>query len=200
MVDGFVVEQEVAHFGTMQSRFRVKNKDGAQVYFAQEDSECCERACHKNRRGYVMTMTDNSGRVAIKYTRIRPGSQSCCDHTEKVDCHDANGNSIGFIRQVEPKCCDEMTLKLNDVNMNTQLYIRFKPECCERPKFRVYGIDNQTLIGTIEKKRGNILREMFTNADTYGVDFPLDLDVNAKALILGALFLIDMMYFEESNE
>ena len=41
---------------------------------------------------------------------------------------------------------------------------------------------------------------MFSDADTYGISFPIDLDVNAKALILGALFLIDIMYFEERSE
>ena len=40
---------------------------------------------------------------------------------------------------------------------------------------------------------------MFTDADTFGVDFPVDLHVKAKALILGALFLIDYAYFENRN-
>ena len=59
---------------------------------------------------------------------------------------------------------------------------------------------------------------MFTDADNFGINFPLDLDVKVcvkihlttylvyekdefqvKATLLGALFLIDFMYFEHSN-
>ena len=42
------------------------------------------------------------------------------------------------------------------------------------------------------------MNELFTDADNFGISFPLDLDVNAKAILLGATFLIDFMYFEKS--
>jgi len=34
------------------------------------------------------------------------------------------------------------------------------------------------------------MREMFTDADFFGVTFPMDLDVRMKAVMLGACFLI----------
>ncbi|KIH61834.1 Scramblase [Ancylostoma duodenale] len=51
-------------------------------------------------------------------------------------------------------------------------------------------------IGHITKKWGGCLREAYTDADVFSVTFPLDLDVRAKAVLLGATFLIDFMEFE----
>ncbi|VDN34072.1 unnamed protein product [Cylicostephanus goldi] len=53
-------------------------------------------------------------------------------------------------------------------------------------------------IGSITKKWGGCLREAYTDADIFSVTFPIDLDVTAKAVLLGATFLIDFMEFEQA--
>ena len=40
---------------------------------------------------------------------------------------------------------------------------------------------------------------MFTDAQNFGLTFPIDLDVKMKATLLGATFLIDFMYFERGS-
>ena len=40
---------------------------------------------------------------------------------------------------------------------------------------------------------------MVTDADNFVVTFPQSLDVKKKALLLGACFLIDFMYFEDRS-
>jgi hypothetical protein len=45
-------------------------------------------------------------------------------------------------------------------------------------------------IGGVSKKWSGFLKEMFTDADTFGINFPVDLDVKIKAVLMGALFLI----------
>ena len=64
-------------------------------------------------------------------------------------------------------------------------------------KSELFGPQDQTIvvIGKIEKKSCG-LKEFFTDADTFSIDFPVSLDAKAKALMLGALFLIDYGYFE----
>jgi len=52
--------------------------------------------------------------------------------------------------------------------------------------FNVFQGDRQ--IGKISKKWSGLGKEMFTDADNFGIAFPPDLDVRAKALLLGALF------------
>ena len=44
-----------------------------------------------------------------------------------------------------------------------------------------------------------MLKEAFTDADNFGISFPMDLDVKIKATLLGAVFLIDFMFFEETE-
>jgi hypothetical protein len=45
-------------------------------------------------------------------------------------------------------------------------------------------------IGNVSKKWSGFLKEMYTDADTFGINFPVDLDVKIKAVLMGALFLI----------
>lgn len=45
-------------------------------------------------------------------------------------------------------------------------------------------------MGRISKQWGGLVREAFTDADDFGLQFPLDLDVRVKAVLLGATFLI----------
>lgn len=54
-------------------------------------------------------------------------------------------------------------------------------------------------MGKISKKWSGLAREYFTDADNFGISFPMDLDVKMKAVMLGACFLIDFMFFEKSN-
>ncbi|KAI8484103.1 Phospholipid scramblase 3 [Branchiostoma belcheri] len=52
-------------------------------------------------------------------------------------------------------------------------------------------------VGKISKQWSGLLKEAFTDADNLGIQFPMDLDVKVKATLLGALFLIDFMFFEQ---
>lgn len=54
-------------------------------------------------------------------------------------------------------------------------------------------------VGKISKQWSGVAREMFTDADFFGINFPIDLDVRMKAVMLGACFLIDAMFFEKSG-
>lgn len=45
-------------------------------------------------------------------------------------------------------------------------------------------------VGKISKQWSGLAREMFTDADFFGITFPMDLDVRMKAVMLGACFLI----------
>lgn len=64
--------------------------------------------------------------------------------------------------------------------------------------FRVMTMDGVS-VGTISKQWGGIVREMFTDADYFAISFPHDLDPSMKAVCLGALFLIDIEYFESTR-
>ncbi len=52
-------------------------------------------------------------------------------------------------------------------------------------------------VGQISKKWSGLDREMFTDADTFGVQFDPNMPPNHRALVLAATFLIDFLYFED---
>ncbi|PWS21442.1 hypothetical protein DKP78_23550 [Enterococcus faecium] len=66
--------------------------------------------------------------------------------------------------------------------------------------FQVVSLDELTQVGMISKQWTGLVREAFTDADNFGIKFPLDLDVKIKAILLGGCFLIDFMFFEHGNQ
>ncbi|XP_066877813.1 phospholipid scramblase 3 isoform X6 [Kogia breviceps] len=69
--------------------------------------------------------------------------------------------------------------------------------CGTDTNFEVKIPDESRSVGRISKQWGGLLREALTDADDFGLQFPLDLDVRVKAVLLGATFLIDYMFFEK---
>jgi hypothetical protein len=57
---------------------------------------------------------------------------------------------------------------------------------------------NGVNIGSLSKIFGGLAREILTDADTYCMKFPQDIDVRHKYLLLGVLLLIDLTYRERS--
>uniref|UniRef100_A0A452UK52 Phospholipid scramblase n=1 Tax=Ursus maritimus TaxID=29073 RepID=A0A452UK52_URSMA len=69
--------------------------------------------------------------------------------------------------------------------------------CGTDTNFEVKTPDESRSVGRISKQWGGLLREALTDADDFGLQFPLDLDVRVKAVLLGATFLIDYIFFEK---
>jgi uncharacterized protein YxjI len=58
---------------------------------------------------------------------------------------------------------------------------------------------NDVELGKISKKWSGLLKEGFTDADNFGVMFPAQWEIEKKALMLGAVFLIDFVHFENKG-
>uniref|UniRef100_A0A8D1UIQ7 Phospholipid scramblase n=1 Tax=Sus scrofa TaxID=9823 RepID=A0A8D1UIQ7_PIG len=69
--------------------------------------------------------------------------------------------------------------------------------CGSDSVFEVISLDGVSSIGSITRKWNGVLSAM-SDADHFEIHFPIDLDVKMKAMIFGACFLIDFMYFESS--
>ena len=54
-------------------------------------------------------------------------------------------------------------------------------------------------LGKIVKKWSGLAKESFTDADNFGITFPRGIDTNTKAILLGAVFLIDFVHFESRS-
>lgn len=56
--------------------------------------------------------------------------------------------------------------------------------------WQILSADGLTEVGRISKLWSGMLKELLTDADNFGIAFPLDMDVNVKACLLGACLLI----------
>lgn len=119
---------------------------------------------------------------------------------KKVEVQAPPGQVVGYVKQawsiLKPKYL------IQDASEQTVLKIE-GPCCtcniCGDVEFQVYSADGETPVGQIRKQWSGIAKEMFTDADNFGITFPMDLDVNVKATLLGAVFLIDFMFFEKEQ-
>lgn len=212
-IDQLLVHQQIEIFEMMTSwetcnRYQVKNSIGQQIYFAAEESDTCMRQCCGPSRGFVMHITDNMGQEVIRVNREFKccagwnccAGMNCCAMEITVEA--PVGEVIGSIKQECSFCAP--TYGVYDKDGNRILGIEgpvcfCQAICCPTDiDFNISGGDG-TNVGKISKQWTGYFKETFTQADNFGVNFPRDLDVRIKGTLLGAVFLIDFMYFEQKN-
>ncbi|EAA44032.4 phospholipid scramblase 1-like isoform X2 [Anopheles arabiensis] len=203
-VDQLLVHQQVelleafTGFETA-NKYTVKNTLGQKVYWAVEDTTCCTRMCCGPDRPFDIKIMDNFQNEVLHLRRdLR--CKSCCFPCclQKLEVSAPPGNVIGTVVQKWSLC--RPVFDIRDRNNETVLTIR-GPVCqcpCSDIKFAVFTKDG-TEVGKVTKQWTGFVQEHFTDADNFGINFPMDLDVRVKATMLGALFLIDYMYFESSD-
>ncbi|XP_041377883.1 phospholipid scramblase 2-like isoform X2 [Gigantopelta aegis] len=213
-VDQLLVKQQVELLEMVTgwetaNKYKVVNNLGQQVYFAAEESDMCTRQCCGPQRGFIMHITDNMGQEVIRVQREFKccagcpwcAGIDCCAHFLTVES--PVGHPIGYVRQMGS--CWEPRYALLDADMNMILQIKGPCCICQGPcctwdqEFNVFSKDESTEVGKISKQWTGLIKEMFTDADNFGVTFPMDLDVKMKAVLLAAVFLIDFMFFEQKQ-
>lgn len=211
-VDQLLVKQQVELFEVFTgwetaNRYKVQNSLGQQVYFASEESDTISRQCCGASRGFVMHITDNSGQEVIRVSR----DFKCCVCCSCFACDDSFahvvqveapvGQIVGYVKQRQS--CIRPYYIITDAN-HEEVFSITGPPCCFmgctwEQEFTVNGRDGYTQIGKVSKQWSGLLKELFTDADNFGISFPMDLDVRMKAVMLGAVFLIDFMYYENNQ-
>nr|XP_033780399.1 phospholipid scramblase 2-like [Geotrypetes seraphini]XP_033780401.1 phospholipid scramblase 2-like [Geotrypetes seraphini] len=180
------------------NKYEIRNSMGQQIFFAQEDTDCCTRNCWGSLRPFNMQITDNAGREIIHvYRPLKCGSCCfpCC--LQKMEVQSPPGVPIGYIVQnwhmwkgkfSVQNAAGETVLKVIGPCCTCR--------CCADVNFEVTTADESQMVGRICKQWSGMGKELFTKANNFGIQFPLDLDVKTKAVLLGACFLIDFMFFE----
>ncbi|CAG0919456.1 unnamed protein product [Notodromas monacha] len=203
-VDQLLVHQKVelleAFVGfESKNKYTVKNSLGQKVYYAVEDSDCLTRNCCGPWRPFDMRIMDANKEELIHLNRPLACSSCwfpCC--LQKLEVTSPPGTLIGSIEQDWSILFPQFSVK--DASGNTILKIE-GPLCtfslCGDVEFTVRSAATNQKVGKISKQWTGLLKEAFTDTDNFGVSFPMDLDVRMKAVMLGAVFLIDFMFFEK---
>ncbi|NXH31971.1 PLS2 scramblase, partial [Myiagra hebetior] len=174
------------------NKYELKNALGQRVYFAAEDNDCLTRNCCGPSRPFTIRITDNLGREVITLQRPLRCSLCCCPCClQELEVQAPPGKTIGYVVQNWHVCLPKFTIqdeKRTDILKITGPCIVCR--CCEDVNFEVKSLDETSTVGKISKQWTGLVREMFTDADHFGISFPMDLDVKMKAVMIGACFLI----------
>lgn len=205
-IDQLLVHQKVemleAFLGfETQNKYTIKNSMGQKVYKAVEDTDCCSRNCCGPNRPFDIKLTDNGGNEVIHLQRDLRCSSCCCPCClQRLEVSSPPYTPIGYVVQE----WSILTPKFRVENAEGECVFKIEgPFCtwsiCGDVEFKVLTKDGAVEVGRISKQWSGLLKEAFTDTDNFGISFPMDLDVKMKAVLLGALFLIDYMFFEKSG-
>jgi len=207
MVDQLIIKQQVEILEAVtgfetQNKYKVLNSIGQDVFFAKEDTDCCNRQCCGPGRSFDMNILNNQMlEVMHLYRPLR--CQSCCFPCclQELEVQSPPGTIIGTVEQEWSIFHPRFVIKDQSGEPVLKITGPFCVwECCSDVDFEITTISNDQKIGKISKQWSGLGKEVFTDADNFGINFPMDLDVKVKATLLGATFLIDFMYFEKQDQ
>ncbi|XP_049818284.1 phospholipid scramblase 1-like [Aethina tumida] len=195
----FIIQQTVELSNLLrdqgENRFNIKVPRGATIYSASESSEGCERGCFGSSRSFVMSIYDPSQQKVMEFRRrLACGGFNFCFYLQKMEVWAETNEYIGSIEQ--NMSFMETSFSILDRNGNVQYNIKGPDSCCcllsKNQSFCIYNIDCSTQVGTIIHQWDQLAHDY--NIHVQGPDFHTS--TRNKALILGAAFLLEYMYFE----
>ncbi|KAL3250775.1 hypothetical protein MRX96_055372 [Rhipicephalus microplus] len=147
-------------------------------------------------RCFVMDVLDNEGQAVMRFVRPLRCVYClffCC--LQVIEVQAPPGTIVGRVRQLWSLCYP--SYGIYDSSGKKTLGIvgpccTYSMPCCCTVQFTVKSA-NGVDIGKIAKQWGGVVKEGFTDTDTLGVTFPMDLDVNTKACLIAATMLIMVM-------
>ena len=192
-IDSLVIQQR-KEWGEILTGFETKNKyaimntAGEQLYFAAEvGGNFLVRIFLKAWRPFEITVIkpDNTVALALK-SPFR-------FYFREIEIHNPTGQVIGYVRR-----------NFSILRRKYTVYDHQGQPICELfgPILHPWTFEireNEQVFGKITKKWSGLLKESFTDADNFGVTFPGQWPDNIKAILLGAVFLIDFVHFENKN-
>jgi uncharacterized protein YxjI len=182
------VERLEAFTGFEQANnYTIQNATGHTLFHASEESSTWVRMLLKNFRPFTMHIGTPDGRPVL--TLERPYRF----YFHELSILDANGRRLGTVKKRWAFFNRRYTLTDETQGQEYEIFGPFfKPWT-----FQI--LRNGSECGTVRKKWSGVLKEMFTDADYFGIDFPQQMDIRLKSVFLGAVFLIDFLHFENNN-
>ncbi len=171
-----------------RNRYSVFDENGREIYFAAEvGTGALSRNILKSARPFTIQILDTDGQVVLQLKRPFRW------FFHELDVLGADGQRVGAVKR-----------RWSLLRRIYGVYDAGGNELCElfgpilHPwtfRIRQRGVE----VGAIRKKWSGLLKEMYTDADNFGVQFPPEADVEFKAVLLGVVFLLDFCHFEDKH-
>lgn len=167
-----------------RNRYAVYDGSGQQVYWAAEEGSLLARLVLKALRPFKLHILSAEGRPAINTEK------PFRFYFHEISAFTPDGRLIGSVKR-------EFSLlerKFRVMDAQGGEVCRISAQLLHPWTFKVYISGAEA--GEILKNWSGLLKESFTDSDNFSVAFPSGASVDHKALLLAALFLIDIVYFE----
>jgi uncharacterized protein YxjI len=190
-----LIVSQKKEWGEIVTGFETKNKyvvsdiDGQQLYFAAEQKgSLLARLFLKANRPFYLAILDNNGQTQISVKR----PFRFFFHEATVS--DSQGEVLGVIKKNFSIISKKYTLF---DQRGKELYT-LKGPLLKPWTFNIRKQSND--VGKITKKWSGLLKETFSDADNFGIEFPPNINNETKAFLLGTVFLIDFVHFENKGD
>lgn len=174
-----------------RNRYEVLSPTGQVALYAGETGSGAmaflTRSFLKNKRPFTMQLVDAQGHPAL--TLRRPWTW----FFSELHVSDGNGQPVGMIDQRFAFLSRRFVINDPSGQPLGELHgPLFRPWT-----FRI--LQNGQEVGKVTKKWGGLLKEAFTDADTFGVELGPSMSPQLRTMALAATFLIDFLYFEDRD-
>lgn len=175
-----------------KNKYQITDDRGQVVGFCAEQGNgiwaYIKRYFLRNHRSLEVLIFDNSGKTILRIDRPFFWFFST------MFVYGENNEKLGQIEQRFAFFRKKYDLFLNHNNrfatINSSFFKFFTFKICD---------DSGREIGMISKKWGGFVKEIFTDADKFGVEFSINMEDQKKAVILANAISIDFDFFEDNS-
>jgi uncharacterized protein YxjI len=171
-----------------KNRYVVQDTDGADMFYAAEiGGSMLLRFFLKAMRPFEVAIMSPSGSTVIRVKRPFKF------YFHKAEICDGQGNHLGTIQ----KRFSLLRRCYSVLDANEQEVCELFGPILHPWTFNIVKEGQNQ--GKITKKWSGLLKESFSDADNFGIEFPAGAPPSLKGLLLGAVFLIDFVHFENKG-
>ncbi|XP_068129922.1 phospholipid scramblase 3-like [Hyperolius riggenbachi] len=189
-VAGIRVKQTNSSFAFDGSTYDVLTPIGSLIYQARDERSCC---------GPRMDVgIFNAQGQSVVHLSVPDG---CFTWETRLEVSSSTSGLLGYI----DKKVTSFAASFDILDPSGRVVLKVKgPGWGEAfmsdTNYQVVSADKTAQVGIITRVWRGISTEMFSNKDNYMASFPLDLDVNMKAMLMACTLFIDLLREEEKRK
>ncbi|XP_053165889.1 phospholipid scramblase 1-like isoform X3 [Hemicordylus capensis] len=186
------------------NKYELKNGLGQRVYFAVEETDGFTLGGFEGLRAFTIRIFNNLGQEVIELRRpFRDICRCCCCcFLQELEVHAPPGTPAGYIKENWQPWLPKFSVQ----NEAKEHVLKMFGPCigwgCSHHMDQHYEVttrDEQHMVGRISNQLDGLVQEFFRGADLFRIQFPMDLDIKMKAIMIGAGFLVGITVFEQMH-